>query len=482
VNSETAVAVPALSPAEHWIRTEGFRLADPDLVDRLHDVFGIENGDLPRLLEAAAEARDPEPEVTIAQPTRPAEADEPGREAKPASEPETKPRPPAADPQRPAATGRLLVESWREFEGSAHDDVPCLVDGLWPERALGFIAAPPKKGKTWVALSIALSIATGEPLFGVYNVPEPRHVVYVALEGHRAALRARIGCLARGLDVDPDGDGLDRLHLIYRPAGINLADPTWALELRDLVADVEAALVVVDVLRAAAAIKENAAEDFALLRGNLAPLIDAGCSPALVHHFGKLTEISKDRTPGERMTGSGAMYGALDVGVFITGSDDGAKKLRLEFDGRDLAYPEPIGLSLAGDGTGPNGGFSYRDTVTAAIDDPPARDNLKAPAEIIATWIRSRPGCQARPGEIQDALDISEGTLRSRREALAELGVAYISAGRDSIYHWLSDPAPANPQPLRGDPLRGHESHKQAESTPQPADPADPPTTGSGNP
>jgi len=218
----------------------------------------------------------------------------------------------------------LEAQTWREFADSAGESVPCLVEGLWPEGSLGFIAAPPKKGKTWVGLGLGLSLASGRS-FLEFEVARPRTVLYVALEGHRAALRDRIGALARGLGLDPDSEtDLARFHIAYKPRGINLAEPAWAQSLHQRALAIGAELVVVDVLRGAAVMDENSAKDFAALRANLSPLLDEGISLAFLHHFGKLTELSRDRDAGERMSGSGAMYGALDVGIFITGSERGA--------------------------------------------------------------------------------------------------------------------------------------------------------------
>src|SRR5262249_4858307 len=41
-----------------------------------------------------------------------------------------------------------------------------LVEGLWPQRAVGFIGGPPKAGKSWLALDLAISVATGAPFLG----------------------------------------------------------------------------------------------------------------------------------------------------------------------------------------------------------------------------------------------------------------------------------------------------------------------------
>jgi hypothetical protein len=195
-------------------------------------------------------------------------------------------------------------------------------------------------------------------------------VLYVALEGARAGLRARIGALARGLGIDPDSGELDRLAIAYRPRPFNLAD----LEtIKQLAAEAgESRFIVIDVLRQAAKIKENVAEEFMAVRVALEPFLADGRSIALNHHFGKWNDTQSARTPGERMAGSGAMYGALDVGYFITKSESGARRLRVEIDARDFAAPDPLGVVIVGTGSGEHGGFTYRDTATVVLDETAA--------------------------------------------------------------------------------------------------------------
>lgn len=321
----------------------------------------------------------------------------------------------------------LDVETWHRFETQAHDPIPVIVEGLWPEQAFGFIAAPPKKGKTWVALALAIAVAAGKPLFGHYTVPAARPVLYVALEGHRAAIRARVGALARGMNLDPDGDQLANLHFLYKPRGINLADHAWAQRLRRAANQIDAALTIVDVLRAGARIKENDQGEFTNLRHNLQPINDDGRSLALLHHNVKLSEISKERDPGERMSGSGAMFGALDAAIYITGSENHATRLRLSFDTRDLATPNDISIELAGIGTGENGGYTYLDTAAWHIlaEEEIAETDLKASPAEIYDWLAEHGG-EATNAEIRFALQVSDRTVRDREPRLEELGIEII--------------------------------------------------------
>jgi AAA domain len=382
-----------------------------------------------------------------------------------------------------AAPGRLASQPWRAFAGSTPAEIDWLVPGLIARAAFVFIAAPPKKGKTWVVIDLALAVTLGRPFLALFEVETAQPVLLVMLEGHRAAVRDRIGAMARGAGIDPDGDELERLHISYKPPGINLSDPGWAADLRAEAADVKAALVAVDVLRAAARLKhENSGDDFAILRDNLRPLGDDGRACALTHHFGKLTELSKERTPGERMTGSGALYGAMDFGVFITGSESGARVLRVEFDGRDSAMPDPIGVRLLGAGSGTNGSLLYADAAHFVAEHAPDAAELKAPAADIAAWIRQERGGHATPTEIREAFDISEDTLRRRRDDLAALGIAYISAGRLTRYEDLGDPldpATANPATSRVSTSRGQNPHGQATPPRDGRNPATEPIAGS---
>jgi AAA domain len=314
-----------------------------------------------------------------------------------------------------AQSGRpWSAETWPEFRDHAPEEHEWIVDDVLPKGALAFIAAPPKAGKTWIGVGLSLAIVTGHELFGEYAIPRPRNVLYIALEGSRTGLRTRFGALARGLELDPDSDDLDRLHLLYRPRPFDLAEAAAADWLSEEAARVDAALVVVDVLRAAARFKENTAEEFSRVREGLDPLLIAGRSVALLHHFGKLTEQLKERSPGERMAGTGAMYGALDVGFLITRSESGARRLRLEVEARDFAPPAPLGIVIVGTGSGKHGGFTYADTASFAIDATAAGErDLADEAERLfedGVWrtltdLSSKTGIAANKDDVRAALE-----------------------------------------------------------------------------
>lgn len=318
------------------------------------------------------------------------------------------------------------AQPWPEFRDEAPEEHRWLVDGLVPAGALAFIAGPPKKGKTWIGLALALAIATGRPLLGEYAAT-PGAVLYVALEGSRTGLRARIGALARGFGVDPDDAELDRLSMLYRPRPFNLAELSTAGWLSDEAHRIDAVLIVVDVLRAAARFQENVAEDFARVRDALEPLLAEERTALLLHHFGKLTETQKERSPGERMAGTGAMYGALDVGLLITASSEGAKRMTVAVEARDFAAPDALAVAITGEGSGEHGGFTFADTATFALDDEPFEEGPSIndllvelfETQAVPRWLLV--GELAKPKN-RGGIGRNQDLIREALEADAELG------------------------------------------------------------
>lgn len=269
---------------------------------------------------------------------------------------------------------RIIVEPWGAFRDTASGAVPMLVADLLPASSLAFLSSPPKSGKTWLSLALAISIASGRPYLGRFAVPEPAPVLYLALEGSRAALRARIGALSRGIGLDPDSADLRNLHVAYRPAGINLSSADWADELVLQAEHVDAALVIVDVLRRAANVREtgDGAADFADLMRNLSGIADQRRGLLFCHHFSKGGASHEGRSNGDKMAGSGALFAAADVALHIVRSDENARFMQIEADARDLRPPKPFGVELAGDLSDDESSFVYESTAQLrAVDSRP---------------------------------------------------------------------------------------------------------------
>lgn len=108
-----------------------------------------------------------------------------------------------------------------DYPGKVFDPLVWTVPGLLPEGCFLFAGAP-KTGKSWVALQIALAVATGGLLFGKIQV-EQAEVLYLDLESNQRRMKSRLSAMigednwpARGMlmitnDVDRLPDLIDRL-------------------------------------------------------------------------------------------------------------------------------------------------------------------------------------------------------------------------------------------------------------------------------
>ncbi|HEV8524116.1 MAG TPA: AAA family ATPase, partial [Terriglobales bacterium] len=90
-----------------------------------------------------------------------------------------------------------------------------LVEPLWGLGAVGLIGGAPKCGKTWLALELAVAIASGRPALGHYPVHAPGTVLVYGAEDSPRQLRDRLAGLAqvRGADFASLA-----VHLIIEPS------------------------------------------------------------------------------------------------------------------------------------------------------------------------------------------------------------------------------------------------------------------------
>ena len=89
--------------------------------------------------------------------------------------------------------------SFDELEGTGV--VKMYIENVLPE-GIALLCGPPKEGKSFLALSIAKALTTGQPLFGKtgYDVPEVVPVLYLAAESGDNQFKLR--CAKFGITSD----------------------------------------------------------------------------------------------------------------------------------------------------------------------------------------------------------------------------------------------------------------------------------------
>ena len=214
-----------------------------------------------------------------------------------------------------------------------------LIDQLWTHQAVGVIGGSPKSGKTWLALEIAVSVASGTACLGRFDVLSPGLVLIYAAEDCAAAVRNRIETLARLHQVD--FDQLD-VHIITVDS-LRLDRPEHQDRLESTLLLYRPALLILDPLVRIHAIDENVAGQVSMLLGYIRSLQrKAGTAIALVHHVRK--NASPNGNAGYSLRGSGDLYAWLDSFLYLR-IHQGQRILSAEH--RSAPGFGPIALELA---------------------------------------------------------------------------------------------------------------------------------------
>jgi hypothetical protein len=187
-----------------------------------------------------------------------------------------------------------------------------LIDRLWTHQAVGVIGGSPKSGKTWLALEMAVSVASGRPCFDTFAVASPGPVLLYAAEDSAMTLRSRLETLARLHEVD-----FERLNVhVITIDSLRLDHPEHQDRLESTLHAYKPALLVLDPLVRVHSIDENVAGQVASLLGYLRSLQrKAGTAIALVHHVKK--NASPAGNAGYSLRGSGDLYAWLDSFLYL---------------------------------------------------------------------------------------------------------------------------------------------------------------------
>lgn len=242
-----------------------------------------------------------------------------------------------------------------------------LIDNLWTSSAVGIIGGAPKSCKTWMALEMAVAVASGSPCLGTFSVPSPGPVLLYAAEDSAAALRLRLESLAQHHRLDL---ALLDIHVITadslrldRPADQQRLDATLLLH--------RPVLLMLDPLVRLHAVDENAAGEIAALLGYLRVLQrKTGAAIALVHHARK--NVSTNGGAGYSLRGSSDLYAWVDSFLYLRRHHG---QLTLSAEHRSAPGAGPLALQL--DESSKLGPF-LKLVSTATIIDPAPADPLIA--------------------------------------------------------------------------------------------------------
>jgi len=218
-----------------------------------------------------------------------------------------------------------------------------LVQQLWGRAAVGFVAGVPKSCKSWLALDMAVSVASGTACLGRFEVDDVGPALVYLAEDHLASVRRRVEALCdhRGLDLDR----LD-LHVIAAPS-LRLDLPADLQRLDWALSQLQPRLLVLDPLVRLHRCDENSSAEISGLLGALRELNRRyDVAIVVVHHMSKKAKAHL----GQALRGSGDLHAWTDSACYLIHRGKGDLQLTVEH--RAAPAPEPMQLRLVDDDEG----------------------------------------------------------------------------------------------------------------------------------
>jgi hypothetical protein len=276
-----------------------------------------------------------------------------------------------------------------------------LVEGLWSAQAVGIIGGEPKCCKSFLALDLAVAVASGSPCLRCFPAAQRGPVLLFAAEDAALVVRQRLEGIAAVAGVE----SLD-VHLITVPT-LRLDRHEDQQALTATVAQLQPKLLVLDPFVRLHGIDENAAAEVAPLLAYLRHLQrDLHTAVALVHHARKGAAHERG---GQALRGSSEFHAWGDSNLYMRRIGG---QLQLSVEHRAAAGRGWLPLALS--------------------EDPPVLrilDQQPAPA-------RTRPSCRERIEKIlaEAAEPLSHRQIRNIVQArtgdVSQALAALVAAGR----------------------------------------------------
>lgn len=230
-----------------------------------------------------------------------------------------------------------------------------LVKDIWTEGGCGFIAGAPKSYKSWMALDLAVSVATGTPFLGMFKVPVPRPVLYIQEEDDLRLVADRLesiiderapdrfwggqvtlasdhpGGTARGARNGPQAPAVTwqppTADVPLAPlvqTGFIASDPGWQAWLEETVESGNFGLVIIDTLGTTAGdVDTDRAQDLNLkILGPLKQVAKKHNTALAVVHHNRKPSTNGGARAGMEMLGSVALHAWVDCALYARAKDE----------------------------------------------------------------------------------------------------------------------------------------------------------------
>lgn len=234
-----------------------------------------------------------------------------------------------------------------------------LVDGIATEGSVGFIGGAPKSFKSWFALDLVLSVATGSLFLDYFRVVKPGRVLYIQEEDSAITVKQRSKKIWKSKTTDKlilekgevywmpgrQEEEFDPNVDIYCMQDFVVSEGHWQEWLDQTLT--EAAdegdpyvLVIIDTLmNVAGDVEENKSQLMTtkIFKPMKVLMRKHSCALRFVHHMGKGGE---ERRGGQRLLGATANHAWSEDSLYLTRQERRPGTLKMEFESKSA--PEEV--------------------------------------------------------------------------------------------------------------------------------------------
>jgi hypothetical protein len=272
-----------------------------------------------------------------------------------------------------------------------------LVEGLWSEQAVGILGGEPKCCKSFLALDLAVSVASGAPCLRRYPVRQCGRVLIFPAEDSLAVVRRRLEGICAAAQVGFESLPVD---VITEPV-LRLDRDADRERLANTVAGVRPVLLVLDPMIRLHRLDENDASQIAALLSYLRELQRRfQVAVLLVHHARKDSNGSR---PGQALRGSSELHGWGDSNLYMRRR---GSQLTLTTEHRAAPSQDDIPLQLTESGSALSLNVAAGSVNPAAQESSPLAHVRQVLHEIAqpAPVSRIRQLCGMRTASVCEAL------------------------------------------------------------------------------
>ena len=213
-----------------------------------------------------------------------------------------------------------------------------LIEGLWARAGVGIIGGEPKCCKSFLALDMAVAVASGTPCLRHFRTAQPGRVLLYAAEDALPTVRQRLHgiCVAAGV-------ALENVDIqVITSAALRLDSQDDQQRLEATVAMLKPRLLILDPFVRLHRIDENVSGEVAPLLAYLRDLQRAhDLAVALVHHARKSSGPTR---PGQALRGSSEFHAWGDSNLYLRRRDE-ALTVTTEHRAAPSGDPLPVALT-----------------------------------------------------------------------------------------------------------------------------------------